>query len=165
MANFHQTIIMGHLGRDPETRFLPNGDAVCNFSVAVTESWKSQDGQKKEQTTWYRVNAFKKLAEICGEYLKKGSPVMLVGKMQARKYTNKEGAEVESWELRADTIQMLGSRQSGEDSPRPAQAAKPAAQQGGGGSSFDDGMDIPFLSFSVEHDVIARRLAGRKLRA
>jgi single-strand DNA-binding protein len=115
---------------------MANGDAVCNFTVAVTESW-TKDGNKKEQTTWYRVNAFKKLAEICGEYLKKGAQVMIVGKMGSRKWTDKDGAEQTSWELRADTMQMFGKAES-----QPRQAAKPAAKQGG---SFDDfESDVPF---------------------
>jgi single-strand DNA-binding protein len=149
MANFHQTVIAGHLGRDVEMRYMPSGDAVANFSVAVTESWKSKDGEKKESTTWYRVNAFGKLAEICAQYLKKGSGVLVAGKMQSRKY-EKDGVERESWELRADTMQMLGSGSgSGGDSasapaqPRANSASKPA--QGGGGGCFADmGDDIPF---------------------
>lgn len=144
MANFHQTIIAGHLGRDPETRYMPSGDAVTNFSVAVTESWKSKDGEKKEQTTWYRVNAFGKLAEICGQYLTKGSAVLIAGKMQARKW-EKDGVERESWELRADTMQMLGGGQreapAGErrsDGGTPGKASTSA-----GLGSMDD--DIPFF--------------------
>lgn len=123
MANYHSTTIVGHLGGDPEVRYLPNGDAVCNFTVAVTESW-TKDGNKKEQTTWYRVNAFKKLAEICGEYLKKGTQVMIVGKMVSRKWTDKDGAEQTSWELRADTMQMFGKAES-----QPRQDAKPKQDQ------------------------------------
>lgn len=143
MANFHQTVIAGHLGRDPEMRYMPSGDAVCNFSVAVTESWKGKDGDKKESTTWYRVNTFGKLAEICGEYLKKGSGVLVAGKMQARKY-EKDGVEKESWELRADTMQMLGGKTDGVDSasaPAQQRQAKPATSP-----RYDDipDDDIPF---------------------
>lgn len=137
MANFHQTIIAGHLGKDPEVRYLSSGDAVCNFSVAVTESWKGKDGEKKESTTWYRVNAFGKLAEICGEYLKKGSGVLVSGKMQSRKY-EKDGVEKESWELRADTMQMLGGKQDGGE--RPAQQRQNKATEH---SNIPDD-DIPF---------------------
>lgn len=152
MASFHQTIIAGNLGRDPEMRYLPSGEAVCNFSVAVTESWKDKNsGEKRENTTWYRVNAFGKLAEICGNYLKKGSGVLLTGKMQSRKW-EKDGVERESWELKADQMQMLGGK--------PADGGQGGGQQGGGQqqrqspppsaqqkpkSSFDDlGEDIPF---------------------
>jgi len=151
MASFHKTIIVGNLGRDPETRYLPSGEAVCNFSVAVTESWKSKDGEKKENTTWYRVNTFGKLAEICGQYLKKGSSVLIEGKMQCREW-EKEGVKQYSWELRADSMQMLGSK-SGDQGGQPASddGYTPAPQRQGGQSSskpkpsFDDlGEDIPF---------------------
>lgn len=148
MASFQQTIIIGNLGRDPETRHLANGDAVCNFSVAVTESWKDkQSGEKKENTTWYRVNAFSKLADICGQYLKKGSQVMIAGKMGSRKWTDKDGVERESWELKADQMTMLGGKSDSQPSgqtdhgrekadgyaPAPKRAAPPPAED-----------DIPF---------------------
>lgn len=151
MPNYHQTICVGHIGRDPEMRYMPNGDAVCNFSVAVTESWKDASGEKKEQVTWYRVNAFRKLAEICGQYLKKGAPVMIVGRMSERKWTDKEGHERTTWELRADSMQMLGGKRD-DDNATPEQrenrmAAKAIANSParGGGSGFDDfSDDIPF---------------------
>jgi single-strand DNA-binding protein len=140
MASYHQTLIVGNLGRDPETRYLTSGDAVCNFSVAVTESWKDKSsGEKKEQTTWYRVNAFGKLAEICGKYLVKGSPVMIVGKMQARKW-EKDGVERESWELRADTMQMLGGNRASTESREPEQQKQEPSKAPGG--DMDD--DVPF---------------------
>ena len=153
MASFHQTIIVGNLGRDVETRYLPNGDPVANFPVAVTESWKDRNsGEKKEATTWYRVSAFGKLAEICDLYLKKGSSVMIVGKMNQREW-EKEGVKQYSWELRADTMQMLGSRggqrsgdgdggQGGGDY-RGAKEGSPAPKKKA--PSFDDmDDDIPF---------------------
>jgi single-strand DNA-binding protein len=148
MASYHKTIVCGNLGRDPEMRYLPNGDAVANFSVAVTEKFKNKDGETKESTTWYRINAFGKLAEICGQYLKKGASVLIDGKMQMRKY-EKDGIERESWELRADTMQMLGgkSEQSGGDSAsthaqaRTNSSQKPAAQSN---AQFDDSDEIPF---------------------
>ncbi len=148
MASYHKTVILGNLGRDPEMRYLPNGDAVANFSVAVTEKFKSKDGEAKESTTWYRINAFGKLAEICGQYLKKGASVLIDGKMQMRKY-EKDGVERESWELRADSMQMLSgkSEQSGGDSasthaqPRANSSQKPAPQSNAG---FDDDSDIRF---------------------
>lgn len=147
MPNFHQTIAMGHLGRDPETRYLTNGDPVCNFSVAVTESWK-KDGDKKEKTTWYRVNTFGKLAEIASQYLKKGSAVQVIGKMESREWTDKEGNKRESWELRAESFQMLGGKR--DDAPTDEQmenrkAAKVVSQQMNSKPSFDDlDDDIPF---------------------
>ena len=130
MPNYSQTTVIGHLGNDPDIRYLPNGDPVANFSIAVTESWKDKaTGEKKESTTWFRVNAFGKLAEICGQYLKKGAACMVVGKMQSRKWTDKDGVERESWELKAETMQMLGSRS--EQAP-----AKSSKQQ--------DDSDLPF---------------------
>lgn len=154
MANYHQTVIAGHLGRDPETRFMPSGDAVCNFSVAVTESWKGKDGDKKESTIWYRVNAFGKLAEICGQYLKKGSAVLVAGKMQSRKY-EKDGVEREAWELRADTMQMLGGGQREEGGERPAQQSRQKPSGASAGPRYDDmpDDDIPFISCSISYDM------------
>ena len=149
MASFHQTIIVGNLGRDPESRFLPSGEAVCNFSVAVTESWKDKNsGDKRETTTWYRVNAFGKLAEICSTWLKKGSQVMVTGKMQTRKW-EKDGVEREAWELKADSMQMLGGKPAegsqsgggGQQQRSAPPAAAPAARQAPA-ANFDD--DVPF---------------------
>lgn len=136
MASYQQTTIVGNLGKAPEQKFLPSGDAVTNFSVAVTEKWK-KDGEQKEQTTWFRVNAFGKLAEICGQYLMKGSGVLVVGKMQCRKWKDKDGQDRESWELRADSVQMLGGKPEGQGKPAVTSAKRPA--------SFDDmDSDIPF---------------------
>lgn len=131
MPNYSQTTVIGHLGNDPDIRYLPNGDPVANFSIAVTESWKDKaTGEKKEVTTWFRVNAFGKLAEICGQYLKKGAACMVVGKIQSRKWTDKGNVERESWELKADTMQMLGGR-STEQAPAKS-------------SNKDDDSDLPF---------------------
>lgn len=151
MASFHQTIIIGNLGRDPETRFMASGDAAANFSVAVTESWKDKNsGEKREKTTWYRVSMFGKLAEIAGQYLKKGSQVQLVGKMEERKWTDKDGQERATWELRADQMTMLGSAGGGGQSSGPSQHQQqkqdgyaPAPRQDKPKpQSYDD--DIPF---------------------
>lgn len=146
MASYAQTTIVGNLGRDPESRYLASGDAVCNFSVAVTESWKDKSsGEKKEQTTWYRCNAFGKLAEICSQYLRKGSQVLIVGKMQQRKYKDKEGQDRESWELKADQMTMLGSAQSGGERQQQEPEKEPQRSAQGAKPSFDDlGDDIPF---------------------
>ena len=136
MSNFHQTIVVGHLGKDPELSYMASGDAVANLSVAVTETW-TKEGEKKEHTTWYRVMAYKKLAEICGKYLRKGASVMLVGKMRCREW-DKDGVKQYSWELRAETMQMLGSKPSAE---APAVATKAVPVQGGLADMEDD---IPF---------------------
>ena len=124
MASVNKVIIVGNLGRDPETRYMPNGDAVTNIAVATTESWKDKNtGEKKELTEWHRITFYRKLAEIAGQYLKKGSQVYVEGRLQTRKWTDKDGVERYTTEIIADTMQMLGSRQG---------------MGGGGGSSMDD---------------------------
>lgn len=130
MASVNKAIIVGNLGRDPETRYMPNGDAVCNIAVATTETWKDKTtGEKKEQTEWHRVTMYRKLGEIAGQYLKKGSSVYLEGKLHTRKWTDKEGVERYTTEIIADTMQMLGGgpadRQVMPD-PAPRNAATPS---------------------------------------
>jgi single-strand DNA-binding protein len=152
MASVNKVIIVGNLGRDPETRYLPSGEAVTNISVATTETWKDKtSGEKKEATEWHRISFFGKLAEIAGEYLKKGSQVYIEGQLRTRKYQDKEtGKDRYSTEIRADRMQMLGSR-AGAGEPRagagesaaPKGEAKPAAKKPAG--KFDDMEDdIPF---------------------
>lgn len=112
MASVNKVIIVGNLGRDPETRYMPNGEAVTNIAVATTESWKDKSsGEKKEVTEWHRITFYRKLAEIAGQYLKKGSQVYVEGRLQTRKWTDKENIERYTTEIIADTMQMLGSRQ------------------------------------------------------
>ena len=126
MASVNKVIIVGNLGRDPETRYLPSGEAVTNISVATTETWKDKtSGEKKEETEWHRVVFYDRLAEIAGEYLKKGSQVYVEGQLRTRKYQDKEtGKDRYSTEIRADTMQMLGSR---------AGAGEPRGETRGGG--------------------------------
>jgi len=110
MASVNKVIIVGNLGRDPETRYMPNGDAVTNVAVATTESWKDKNsGEKKELTEWHRITFYRKLAEIAGQYLKKGSQVYVEGRLQTRKWTDKDGVEKYTTEIIADTMQMLGA--------------------------------------------------------
>lgn len=138
MANdLNRCEFIGRLGRDPETRFMQNGDAVCNFSVAV--GWKSKD---KEGTEWVRVNAFKQLAEICGKYLTKGSQVYVSGRMATRKWTDKEGQERYSTEINLDQMQMLGSKPEGEPAREHAKAKQDGYAPQSGFSGMED--DIPF---------------------
>ena len=112
MASVNKVIIVGNLGRDPETRYMPNGEAVTNIAVATTESWKDKNsGEKKELTEWHRITFYRKLAEIAGQYLKKGSQIYIEGRLQTRKWTDKENVERYTTEIIADTMQMLGSRQ------------------------------------------------------
>jgi single-strand DNA-binding protein len=112
MASVNKVIIVGNLGRDPETRYMPNGEAVTNIAVATTESWKDKNsGEKKEVTEWHRITFYRKLAEIAGQYLKKGSSVYIEGRLQTRKWTDKENIERYTTEIIADSMQMLSSRQ------------------------------------------------------
>ena len=153
MASVNKVILIGNLGRDPEVRYMPSGDAVANISIATTETWKDKNGEKQEKTEWHRVAMFGKTAEVAGEYLKKGSQVYIEGRLETRKWTDKEGQERTTTEVRADRMQMLGSRSGGsermappeDDAPRAA--AAPAKKSGGAakGSSLEDlEDDIPF---------------------
>ena len=113
MASVNKTILVGNLGRDPETRYTPGGDAICNITLATTESWKDKaSGERKEQTEWHRVVFFGRLAEIAGQYLKKGSQVYVEGSLRTRKWTDNNGQERYTTEIRADELKMLGSRES-----------------------------------------------------
>ena len=149
MASVNKVILIGNLGRDPETRFLPSGSAVANISVATTDTWKDKtSGEKKEATEWHRVVFFGRLAEIVGEYLKKGSQIYVEGRLQTRKY-EKDGQEHYSTEIIADTMKMLGSRSGmGAGEPREAREpsgageSRPAKKPAGQFQDMDD--DIPF---------------------
>ena len=111
MASVNKVILIGNLGRDPETRYMPEGGAVTNITLATSYQWKDKaTGDKKEETEWHRVAFFGRLAEIAGEYLKKGSPVYVEGRLRTRKWTDKEGQERYSTEIVAEEMKMLGSR-------------------------------------------------------
>jgi single-strand DNA-binding protein len=156
MASVNKVIIVGNLGRDPEVRYTPNGDSITNVTIATTDTWKDKaTGEKKEATEWHRVVFFGKLAEIAGQYLKKGRQVYVEGALRTRKWTDKEGQERYTTEIVANEMKMLGSREGMSDAPpresgggaqaaggggnRPAAAAQPA------GSNFNDFEDdIPF---------------------
>jgi single-strand DNA-binding protein len=143
MASVNKVIIVGNLGRDPETRYMPNGEAVTNIAVATTESWKDKNtGDKKEVTEWHRITFYRKLAEIAGQYLKKGSSVYIEGRLQTRKWTDKENVERYTTEIIADTMQMLGGKPSGGSSPTNDDygSSLPAPKQS---TNFSDD-DIPF---------------------
>lgn len=156
MANdLNRCEFIGRLGRDPETRYMPNGDAVTNLALAV--GWKSKE---KEGTEWVRINSFGKLAEICGQYLKKGSQVYISGRMQTREYDDKDGIKRYSTEVIAETMQMLGSKGDGQ-SESSQQSARPVAkesmqernnkrvQQASSNNDFSDmDSDIPFNQYS-----------------
>ena len=123
MPSVNKVILMGNLGRDPDVRFMPNGDAVCNFSIATTDSWKDKAGERQEKTEWHNIVMYRRLAEIAGEYLKKGRPVYLEGRLQTRKWQTKEGQDRYTTEVIADSMQMLGGRDGA-----PAQESQPSSQ-------------------------------------
>jgi single-strand DNA-binding protein len=156
----NKVILVGNLGADPEVRYMPNGGAVANVTVATTESWKDkQSGENQEKTEWHRVVFFARLAEIVGEYLKKGSQIYVEGRLQTRKWQDKNGQDRYTTEIVANEMQMLGSRggagggnagggnfAGGQKSASSAPAGGSAPSGGGpGGGSFDDfDDDIPF---------------------
>lgn len=148
MASVNKVILIGNLGRDPETRYMPNGEAVTNINVATSETWKDKaSGEKQEKTEWHRVTFYRRLAEIAGEYLKKGSQVYIEGRLETRKWQDKEGKDRYTTEIIANEMKMLGSRSGqGEPAVREApeeKAGKPAATKPAG--KFDDlDDDIPF---------------------
>jgi single-strand DNA-binding protein len=142
----NKVILIGNLGKDPETKYMPSGDCVCNFSLATTESWNDKtSGDKVEKTEWHNVVMFRRLAEVAGEYLRKGAQVYIEGKLQTRKWQDKQGNDRYTTEIRADQMQMLGGRGSNAGmgasaAPQAQQSAPPARAAGGG--DFED--DIPF---------------------
>ncbi|MDX5446457.1 MAG: single-stranded DNA-binding protein [Zoogloeaceae bacterium] len=160
MASLNKVILIGNLGADPETRYAPSGDAICNLRIATTETWKDKStGEKREATERHRVARFGRLAEIAAQYLRKGSQVYIEGRLQTRKWQDKDGQDRYTTEIRADEMKMLGGRAGG-DAPMgrqdaggyddaPPQRQRPAPQQpaakpaeSGGFGNFDD--DIPF---------------------
>ncbi len=144
MRGVNKVIVVGNLGQDPDTKYLPSGSAVTNISVATSESWKDkQTGEKKERTEWHRVAAFGRLAEIMAEYLRKGSQVYIEGKLRTRKWQDKNGNDRYTTEIIADQMQMLGGRQESKLAPTPqAPQPQPQPQPEPGPDDFDD--EIPF---------------------
>jgi single-strand DNA-binding protein len=158
MASVNKVILLGNLGRDPETRYTTGGDAVTNLNIATSEQWKDKNGEKQERTEWHRVVLFGRQAEVAGEYLKKGRSVYIEGRLQTRKYTDKDGVEKYSTEIVADRMQLIGSARdagSGGDTDFAGGGARRESGGGGGGGGakpspagkknvddFED--DIPF---------------------
>lgn len=142
MASVNKAIIVGHLGRDPEMRTFPSGDQFANVTIATTDKWKDkQTGEQREATEWHRVVFNGKLAEIVGQYLKKGALVYVEGSIRTRKWTDQSGVEKYSTEIRADQMQMLGGRDTKDrqdQHERPSHDAAKARQTASGGSGFDD---------------------------
>ena len=136
MSSVNKVILIGHLGADPEMRYLPNGDAVANLRLATSEKFKDKaTGESKDLTEWHRISFFGKTADICGQYLKKGGLIFVEGSIRTRKYTDKDGIEKYSTEIRGDRMQMLGGR-TDDSAPAPQRSAAPQAPM------LDD--DIPF---------------------
>ena len=146
MASINKVIIVGNLGRDPENRYLPSGEQVTSIAVATTDRWRDKaSGEQKEQTEWHRISFFGKLAEIAGQYLKKGSQVYIEGRLRTRKYTDKEGIDRYQTEIIADTMKMLGSRQEGQQSTgRNSYSEAKQTGRRAAPSDYDDSSDIPF---------------------
>lgn len=154
MASVNKAILIGNLGKDPEVRYMPSGEAIANITLATTDTWKDKSGEKQERTEWHRVSFFGRQAEVVGEYLKKGSQIYVEGRIQTRKWQDKEGQDRYTTEIVADRMQMLGGKSSGSGSfevveNRPAASsggaaalAKAAPAAKGSFDNFDD--DIPF---------------------
>ena len=152
----NKVILVGRLGRDPETRYMPNGDAITNFSLATDEQWRDRNGERQTRTEWHNVSLFGKLGEIAGQYLRKGSQVFIEGKIQSRKYTGKDGIERTAYDIIGNEMKMLGNRNDGYDSgnnnaapptsnPPPAAPRRQPPQQTPTTPQIDDiDDDIPF---------------------
>lgn len=180
MPSVNKVIVLGNVGKDPEIRYLPNGDAACNISVATTRSWKDKNsGEKQEETEWHRVSFFGRLAEIVGEYVQKGKPIYVEGRLKTRKYTDKDGAEKYATEIIADQLQLLGGRDDGGGqqrgqaqqqrgasqarAPAPRQQSQRATGGGGGGGGGGPGdwpdEDIPFVFADYSTEISDRKAA------
>lgn len=178
MASINKVIVIGNLGKDPEVRYSPSGSAICNLTIATSRQWKDKtSGEKQEETEWHRVVFFDRLAEVAGEYLRKGRPVYIEGRLKTRKWTDKDGVEKYTTEIVAESMQLLGGREStggGDEggsgysrerssgpAPRPSRQ-RPAPQKSSTG--FDDmDDDIPFVVSVCAIDVPTskRRRMGR----
>ena len=139
MASINKVTLIGNLGKDPEIKYMPSGDAIANLTLATTESWKDKAGEKQEKTERHRISMFGKVAEVAGKYLKKGSSIYIEGKLQTRKWQDKDGSDRYTTEIIANEMKMLGGKQDAK--PEAITESKPAAASAG----FDDMEDdIPF---------------------
>ena len=144
----NKVTLIGRMGRAPELRYMPNGEVVCNFSLATSESWKDQSGQRVERTEWHNIIMYRKLAEIAGQYLKKGAQVYIEGRIQSRKYTSRDGVERTAYEIIASEMKMLGARTSdagsgaADDEVHAPKRQAPAGEPAKPVEDIDD--DIPF---------------------
>ena len=132
MASINKVILIGNLGKDPEVRYMPSGSAICNITVATSRQWKNKEsGEKMEETEWHRVSLFDRLAEVAGEYLKKGRSVYVEGRLKTRKWTDKDGVERYTTEVIADVMQLLGTREGG------GGGGGGGDEEGGGGGGYE----------------------------
>ena len=142
----NKVILVGRLGRDPEVRYLPNGEAVANFSIATSEQWKDRNGERQERTEWHNITMYRRLAEIAGDYLRKGQEVYIEGKIQSRKYTGKDGVERVAYDIIASEMKMIGgkgdsSSSAVQDEPKP----QPVQREQASAPIVDDlSDDVPF---------------------
>jgi single-strand DNA-binding protein len=137
MASVNKVILLGNVGQDPEIRYTTSGEPVANFSIATTDQWKDKNGEKQERTEWHRIVAYKKMAEIIGQYVKKGDPIFIEGSIQSNKYKDKEGIERTAFQIRLETMRMLGSRGKSDTQQKPEYQ-----QPSGNFDDFED--DIPY---------------------
>ena len=151
MASVNKVILIGNLGRDPESRHAPSGDMICNLNIATTETWRDRNtGENREATEWHRVVFFGRTAEVAAQYLRKGSQVYVEGRLQTRKWTDKDGNDRYTTEIRGDVMRMLGSRAQqdrsfGTPAPAPVPAPRPASRPQAAEPDFGLGEDdIPF---------------------
>lgn len=150
MASVNKVILIGNLGKDPETRYMSNGEAVTNITLATTDTWKDKNGEKQEKTEWHRVTFYRKLAEIAGEYLKKGRSVYIEGRLETRKWTDKNGVERYTTDIIASDMKMLGNRSGSgsfesppdQEEDNPVSGRSSPAKAPAGFDDMDD--DIPF---------------------
>ena len=144
--SLNKAILIGRLGRDPEVRHMPNGEAVCNFSIATSETWTDQNGQKQERTEWHNITLYRRMAEVAGQYLKKGSLVYIEGRIQSRKYTGKDGVERTAYEIIGSEMKMLGGgNDSGQQNAQHTPPAPPSRQAPAAPAQpVDDSDGIPF---------------------
>ncbi len=146
MASLNKVMLIGNLGRDPEVRYMPSGGAMCNLSIATTENWRGKtSGEKKEKTEWHRIVMFGKQAELAEQYLKKGSPIYIEGRLQTRKWTTKEGEDKYTTEVIADRMQFLGGRVvAGGSEDTNDKASFETGKDDKGNPTFPDDEEIPF---------------------
>ena len=143
----NKAILIGRLGRDPEVRYMPNGEAVCNFSIATSETWKDQSGQRQTKTEWHAITLYRRMAEVAGQYLKKGSQVYIEGRIQSRKYTGKDGIERTAYEIIGSEMKMLGGgNDSGQQNAQHTPPTPPRRQDSTAPAQPVDDIndDIPF---------------------